>query len=227
VSSPVLCRNGTITKSMRQYGWKSKRLFGVIGLFEALFQVSLYSAVANLPGPIVPVLAQAMLLWNFLLSRFVLNKQCATLLSYAHCSQECYLQACTCTRSVTQPQTSDWWQCGNLGAGICFALLLHRHHVVMYGGKPLVLPCSFQKVQIGGAVFVAIGASICAGGFDAVGVSINFWFVLLYVLGQLVASAAAILKEKVFTEGERATGEPLNVFIVNFGGSTAQARPRT
>ena len=49
-------------------------------------------------------------------------------------------------------------------------------------------------------------------------------YVLLYVLGQLVASAAAILKEKVFTEGQKRLGQPLNVFIVNFGGSAAQVR---
>ena len=64
---------------MRQHGKDSYKTFAVIGSFEAIFQVSLYAAVANLPGAIVPVLAQAMLLWNFLLSKFVLGKRCVPL----------------------------------------------------------------------------------------------------------------------------------------------------
>ena len=49
-------------------------LFLVIGLCEAVQLVLFYSATSKLPGSVLPVLSQAHIVWNFLLSALILGQ---------------------------------------------------------------------------------------------------------------------------------------------------------
>ena len=72
-----------VTDSMLTLGRKLLPSFAVIGLFEALFMPCLFFCVARLPGALIPVLSQSIIVWNFLLSVMLLKKRCATLSSLA------------------------------------------------------------------------------------------------------------------------------------------------
>lgn len=66
-----------MTHEMLAVGAEHKASLACIGLFDAIYLVALFAAVTNLPGAVLPLLAQAMLVWNFLLSATVLGKRCA------------------------------------------------------------------------------------------------------------------------------------------------------
>lgn len=69
-----------MTDEMLALGREMMASFAVIGLFEALFLPCLFFAVSNLPGALLPVLTQSMILWNFALSVILLKKTCDRLL---------------------------------------------------------------------------------------------------------------------------------------------------
>lgn len=46
-----------------------------IGACEALYLVAVFTAVSRLPGALVPVFSQMLLVWNFALSAAVLQKR--------------------------------------------------------------------------------------------------------------------------------------------------------
>jgi hypothetical protein len=75
-----LCRRGIVTQAMLDTRAAHKLRFATIGLFEALFKLFLFEAVAHLPGAVLPLLAQSLLVWNFLLSAIVLRKRYDALL---------------------------------------------------------------------------------------------------------------------------------------------------
>jgi hypothetical protein len=65
-----------VTQAMLDTRGAHKLRFVTIGLFEALFKLFLFPSVAHLPGAVLPLLAQSLLVWNFLLSAVVLRKRC-------------------------------------------------------------------------------------------------------------------------------------------------------
>jgi hypothetical protein len=77
----TICRRGKVTEDMLASGRWHLADFVTIGFCEAMFLPILCIAVANLPGALIPLLSQSMLVWNFLLSAVVLRKRCGTLVN--------------------------------------------------------------------------------------------------------------------------------------------------
>jgi hypothetical protein len=71
---------------------------------------------------------------------------------------------------------------------------------------------------------VGIGACIVADGKAIVGATIDVRYIIVYVGSMLVLAYSSILKEKLFVAGKIETGKPLDVFVVNVGGSVSQVR---
>eukprot|EP00892_Ulva_mutabilis_P006980 jgi/Ulvmu1/4654/UM002_0385.1 len=63
-----------LTRGMLQLARSVTSLFLLIGLCEALQLVLFYTATSKLPGSVLPVLSQAGIVWNFLLSALILGK---------------------------------------------------------------------------------------------------------------------------------------------------------
>jgi hypothetical protein len=82
--------------------------------------------------------------------------------------------------------------------------------------------CSFQPSQWLGTILVAAGACIVAGGNVIVGAKLDLTYVIVYIGAMLLMAYGSILKEKLFIAGKHATGKPLDIFVVNVGGSISQ-----
>jgi hypothetical protein len=81
-------------------------------------------------------------------------------------------------------------------------------------------------VQLVGAALVAAGASIVAGGPDAVGEPVHLGFAAMYIVSMLFSAAGSIVKEAIFVRAhEQLGGTPVNVFVVNSSSSLCQVRP--
>jgi drug/metabolite transporter (DMT)-like permease len=64
----VLCRQGKVTDAMLD---TPKPLFVLTGMCEAAAQLLMMTGAAHLPGALLPLLMQTVLLWNLLFSRMV------------------------------------------------------------------------------------------------------------------------------------------------------------
>lgn len=63
---------------MLEFGKRNWLSYAQIGLCEALFCIGLFEAVLHLPGAVLPVFSQAMLVWNVVLSILILHKRCGS-----------------------------------------------------------------------------------------------------------------------------------------------------
>ena len=206
---------------MFEVGAQHKASFAIIGLFDAVFLVALFAAVANLPGAVLPVLAQAMLVWNFLLSVTVLGKRCALVTHFD--AWICNLQAfCDGT-----PQLQMFFAHASVDL-LCVPLSRSIGVVVAVSNLgPIWAPgCRFTAVQLIGAALVAAGAVVAAGGNAAVGMSIPLGSTALYVGSMLFVAMGSIMKERIFRRAGDQLGQPLSVFVVNTFGSLCQV-PRS
>lgn len=86
----VPCRSGIITKEMLQA--PDRKLFLWIGSLEAVSQLLGFIGASKLPGVVLPLLQQSLLIWQVTLAYLVLNKR---LDSVQVCSQ------CICSSRVT------------------------------------------------------------------------------------------------------------------------------
>lgn len=69
---------------MMQLGRSMAPLFVIIGFCESVQLVLFYTATSKLPGSVLPVLSQAGIMWNFVLSALILKKG-------ATARDQCYL----------------------------------------------------------------------------------------------------------------------------------------
>lgn len=70
---------------MLQLGRSMAPLFLIIGFCESVQLILFYTATSKLPGSVLPVLSQAGIMWNFVLSALILKKG-ATLHHYSLCT---------------------------------------------------------------------------------------------------------------------------------------------
>jgi hypothetical protein len=102
------------------------------------------------------------------------------------------------------------------------ALVLHSAS----GGQEAQLPtvmCRFTGSEVAGALLVAVGAAIVAGGDPESVMGIDTRYCALYAASLLLPAIDVILKEKLFAEGsEQLGGRPLNIFCVSTFGSLSQ-----
>ena len=68
-----LCRSGIITKEMLKA--PDRKLFLWIGGLEAFSQLLGFIGASKLPGVVLPLLQQSLLIWQVTLSYLVLNKR--------------------------------------------------------------------------------------------------------------------------------------------------------
>lgn len=138
-------RSGHVTDKMMDTAWASLPLFAVIGAFEALATILLYTSAANLPGAVVPVLSQSMLFWSFLLSALILRRRFAVselvgaLLVMAGVAFVTLAKASANTALAVDPFYAALFVAASslpAAASICKETLFQRG-LAMTGGQPL------------------------------------------------------------------------------------------
>lgn len=70
----MVFRTGQVTAEMLQLAHSMAPVFLIIGLFESIQLILFYTAASKLPGAVLPVLSQAGIVWNFILSALILKK---------------------------------------------------------------------------------------------------------------------------------------------------------
>jgi drug/metabolite transporter (DMT)-like permease len=77
VSQEVMhgCRNQEVPSAEWALARKHWLDFVFIGMCEGLYLLAVFTAVAKLPGPMLPVIAQMLLVWNIILSAIILEKR--------------------------------------------------------------------------------------------------------------------------------------------------------
>lgn len=105
-------RSGQVSAAQLRVPIESKGLFLAIGLVEALASLLGFLGAAHLPGVVLPLLAQSILLWQVLLAVTVLKKRLGA------------PQVCVCVGGRVGGQECWLWLCCTCCCELCSIVLL-------------------------------------------------------------------------------------------------------